>query len=66
MWNILIVIIIAIVIFMLNPLKFEGIKPSGGVDKKTKTEVNAVVNETQKQVEYARQLQQQEQENLEN
>lgn len=64
MWNILIVIIIAIIIFALNPLK--DIHPvhfqyKGYVPQKTRNEVNQKVNEVQQQVDYARQLQQQEQ-----
>ena len=59
MWNILIAIIIIAIIFMLNPLKFADLKPSVGVDKKTQSEVNQVVNDTQKQVDYARKMQQQ-------
>ena len=59
MWNMLLVLIIAIIIFMLNPLKFNDLKPSAGVDKKTKTEVNTVVEDAQKQVDYANQMQKQ-------
>lgn len=66
MWNLLITLIIIIIIFMLNPLKFTDLTPSAKVDKKTKNEVNKVVDETTRQVEYARQLQREAQENLNN
>lgn len=66
MWNMLLVLIVAAVIFMLNPLKFADLKPSPGVDKKTKTEVNQAVNEALNQANQARQYQQQEQESLNN
>lgn len=58
MWNILIVIIVAVIIFMFNPLKGVDLKPGGSVDKKTQNEVNSVVNEATQQVNQARQLQQ--------
>ena len=61
MWNILIAIIVIAIIFMLNPLKFADLKPSAGVDKKTQSEVNQVVDDAQKQVDYARKMQQEEQ-----
>lgn len=64
MWNFLIVIIIALIIWMLNPLTF--FKQSAGVDKKTKTEVNSVLDDTTKQVDKARQLQKEEQKTLDN
>ncbi len=63
MWNILIVFIIAIVIFLINPFKNVDFKESVKQEQKTKNEVNQVVNEVQQQVDYARQLQQQEQNN---
>lgn len=66
MWNILIVIIIAVIIWAFNPLARVNLKPSTHVDKKTQNEVNKVVDQTQQQVDYARQLQQQEQKSLEN
>lgn len=65
MWNILIVIIIAVVIWSLNPLIGTEMKPSAGVDKKTQSEVNKVVNEATQQVDYARQMQQQERQAIE-
>lgn len=58
MWNFLIVLIIAVIMFMLNPLKFNDLKPSVGMDKKTKTEVNKVLDETTTQIEKARTFQQ--------
>lgn len=66
MWNFLIVLIIAIVIWMLNPLAKVDLRPPTQVDKKTQSEVNQVVNEAQKQVDYARQMQQQQQETADN
>lgn len=42
------------------------LKPSAQVDKKTKNEVNQVVNDVQQQVDYARQLQQQQQTSMQN
>lgn len=64
MWNILLTLIIIILIFMFNPLKNVDLKPGGTVDKKTQSEVNQVVNQAQQQVDYAKQLQQQEQQTL--
>lgn len=64
MWNILIVVIIAFILFMVNPLKWSDIKPSKTVDKKTQSAVNQVVNQAQQQVDYARQMQQQEQQTV--
>ena len=66
MWGILIAIIIIVIIFMLNPLKFTDLSPSTKPAKKVQTEVNRVVNESQSQVDYARQMQQSEQENNNN
>lgn len=66
MWNILIAIIVITIIFMLNPLKFTDLKPSAGVEHQSKNEVNQVVNDVQKQVDYAHLMQQQEQENVSN
>lgn len=66
MWNILIVLIIAIVIWMINPLSHSAMKPASGVDKKTQNEVNQVVNDVQKQVDYAQQIQNEQQQNLNN
>lgn len=56
MWNILIVFIIAIVIFMINPFKNVSFKESVKQEQKTKNEVNQVVNDVQQQVDYARQM----------
>lgn len=65
MWNILIVIIIAIIIWAFNPLMRSNLAPTGNsVDKKTQNEVNQVENQAIQQVNQARQLQQQEQETL--
>ena len=66
MWNFLIVIIIAIVICMLNPLAHFNEKTPNGVDKKTINEVNQVESEAFKQINQARQMQQQEQESIDN
>jgi len=66
MWNVLIVIIIAAAIWIANPFKGFDLKPTAGVDKKTQTEVNSVVNEATQQVSQARQLQQEEQNNSNN
>jgi len=64
MWNFLIVIIIAIVIWMLNPLAHNEIKPSAGVENKTRQEINQVENDAIQQVNKARQMQQQEQQSI--
>jgi len=64
MWNLLLTLIIIIIIFMFNPLKNIDLKPGGTVDKKTQTEVNQVVNQAQQQVDYAKQMQQQEQQTV--
>ena len=65
MWNILVVVIIVIVIWLFNPLlHLKSILPVG-VDKKTIQEVNQVQNEAISQVNKARQLQQQEQQSPE-
>lgn len=65
MWNILIVIIIAVIIWLLNPLVHlnQKILPAG-VDKKTINEVNQVKNETIQQVNQAREILRQEQNEL--
>ena len=65
MWNILVVLIIAIIIFAFNPFKNFDFKPSAHVDKKTQNEVNQVVTQTEQQVNYAKQLQRQESNSLE-
>lgn len=63
MWNILIVIIIAIVIWAFNPLLHSDIIPTNnGVDKKTMDNVHQVENQAIQQVNQARQAQQQQQE----
>lgn len=59
MWNILIVIIIAAVIWFFNPLLHNQILPKPGVDKKTVNEVNQKVLEVQQQVDFAKQMQNQ-------
>lgn len=56
MWNILIVFIIAIIIFMINPFKNVSFKQSVQQEQKTKNEVNQVVNDVQQQVDYAKQM----------
>lgn len=62
MWNILIVIIIAVIIWAFNPLgHLKSDMPVGGVSKKTRDEVNQVQNQAIEQVNRARMLQQQEQ-----
>ena len=66
MWNILIVIIIAAIIWAFNPLLHNDLKPSVGVDKKTQTQVDQVQNEAVQQVNQARQIQQQEQQSVDN
>ncbi len=58
MWNILIVIIIAAVVWMLNPLlHFNFNTPKTTINKNTKNEINQVIDQTQQQVDYARQMQ---------
>jgi len=57
MWNILIVLIIAVIIWLMNPLKDINIKQSVQQKQKTQSEVNQVVNDVQKQVDYARKIQ---------
>ena len=66
MWNVLVVIVVALVIWMLNPLKPSDLKPTVGVSKKTQSEVNQAINEAQKQVDYSRQMQKEEQNQLNN
>lgn len=66
MWNILIVLIIAIIIFAFNPLKGVNFKQSVQQTQKTKNEVNQVVNDVQQQVDYARQMQSEQQKSLNN
>jgi len=61
MWNFLIVLIIAIVIFMINPFKTTSFKESVQQTQKTRNEAQQKVDEVQQQVDYARQMQQQEQ-----
>lgn len=66
MWNILLVLIIAIIIFAFNPLKSVDFRPQTQVDSKTQNEVNQVVNQATQQVDYAKQMQQQENQTLNN
>lgn len=66
MWNILIVVIIALIIWMFNPLQHISLKPTPGVEKKTLNEVNQVESEAVNQVNYARQVQKQQQEQIDN
>lgn len=61
MWNILIVILIAIVIWAFNPLLHSSLSPTGNsIDKKTMDNVHRVENQAIQQVNQARQAQQQE------
>lgn len=64
MWNILIVIIIAIIIWAFNPLAHVNLKSPTQVDTKTQNEVNQVLNQTQQQIDYAKQIQQVNQEKV--
>lgn len=69
MWNILIVLIIAIVVWMFGPaVNFNGQSVHKSIDSRVKQQKTAkeVTNEVQKQVDYARQLQQEEQNRLNN
>ncbi|MDD3437715.1 MAG: hypothetical protein PHC64_11240 [Candidatus Gastranaerophilales bacterium] len=61
MLNIFIVLIIVAVIWVFNPLKFTNFKSPLKLDKKTRSEVNRVVDQTTQQVNYARQMQKREQ-----
>lgn len=62
MWNFLIVLLIAVIVWAFNPFKSIDLSPtSTHVDKKTQTEVNQVVDQATQQVDYARKMQQQEQ-----
>lgn len=64
-WTLLITLIIAIVVLAFNPLiKFDPKTPIGNVDKKTRDEVNQVQTEAIQQVNYARQMQQNEQSSI--
>ena len=65
MWNFLIVIIIAVIIWVANPLThFDPKTPLGGVSQKTRNDVNQIQNDAIQQVNQARQLNQQEQNDL--
>jgi len=66
MWNILIVIIIAAIIWAFNPLLHNEIKPTAGVDKKTQTQVNQIENQAINQVNQARQIQKQQENAINN
>lgn len=76
MWNILIVIIIAAVIWMLSPALKMNQNPNviktgenTAIDiheKSTKSVVDSLTEETQKQVDEARRLNQEQQESLNN
>ncbi|MDP4121442.1 MAG: hypothetical protein Q8876_10395 [Bacillota bacterium] len=60
MWNILIVILIAIIIWAFNPLLHFGTGPTdNGVDKKTMQNVQQVEKQAIQQVNQARQAQEQ-------
>ncbi len=59
MWNILIVLIIAAIVWFFNPLlHFNFNAPKSTLNKNTKNEVNQVIDQTQQQIDYARQMQQ--------
>lgn len=66
MWNILIVIIIAIILWAFSPLGHFCPKNSVENQQKTINQVDQVENEAIQQVNQARQIQQQEQQNLNN
>lgn len=66
MWNIILTLIVLIVIFMLNPLRFVDFNKSAPQEQKTRSEVNKVVDETTYQVERARQIQREAQEAQQN
>jgi len=66
MWNILIVIVIAAIIWAFNPLLHNELKPTVGVDKKTQTQVEQVQNEAIEQVNQARQIQKQQEQSIDN
>lgn len=62
MWNILIVTIVAIIIWAANPLiHFCSKSRISGVNEETRQEVQQVKNQAVEQIEYARQIQQQQQ-----
>ena len=63
MWGLLITILLAAIIFMINPFKSMNFKSPTDV-KRTENQVNQVVEDVSAQVEYARNLQQAEQERL--
>lgn len=69
MWNILIVLIIAIVVWMFGPaINFNGQSVHKSIDSRIKQQQTAkdVTNDVQKQVDYARQIQKDEQDRLNN
>jgi uncharacterized membrane protein YhiD involved in acid resistance len=66
MWNILIVIIIAVIIWIFNPLVRFSPRQAAESQQKMKNEVNSVLDETTNQVEKARKIQVQEQNLLDN
>ena len=66
MWNILAVIIIAAAIWMFNPLGHFSPKQHFESQKKTRQEVNQVETEAYRQMNEARQAQQQEKNSMEN
>lgn len=57
MWNFLLVIVIAIVIWMLNPLIHFNPKHDAEVQQKTKQQVQEVENQAIQQVNQAREMQ---------
>ena len=67
MWNILIVIIIAIIIWAFNPLAHLNPKTSlGGIDQETRNDINQVENQAIQQVNQARQIQKEQENTLDN
>jgi len=64
MWNFLIVLIIAIILFMMNPLGRVHIDSPTQIDSKTQNEVNQTVNQAEQQINQAKTLQNQEKSEL--
>ena len=67
MLRIIIVLVIVIIIWMLNPLTNSfNFTPQTKLDKKTKNEINQVVNQAQQQANNASNIQYQEKTSLDN
>lgn len=64
MWNILVVIIIAIIIWLLNPLKSFSPRQEIQYNNKISNQAEQVINQTSQQVNQARYAQQLEQEQV--